>query len=222
MVVIVSLIGFIVSLFSGGSAVQTEEVESAGTSSVTSSVASAETSSETSSAPSKKNVVHLLPEDVRNENYRKFALDQNTFSSAMASSYIDEKLTHGTTELAFDGDAETSWQDGVKGYGVGEWLLAYNSDGSAVTVSEVTVYNGYQNPKFNTAKKNMYLVNSRVSDFTLTFDDGTSESFTLQDKKDPQTFKFKARETCYIRFTVGGVYKGTKYKDTCVGEIIYK
>ena len=49
-----------------------------------------------------------------------------------------------------------------------------------------------------------------------------TESFTLEDIKDPQTFTFKARKTSYVRFTIGGVYKGTKYKDTCVGEIIYK
>ena len=223
LVLIVSLIGFLVSLFSGNDGIQTVESESAGTSSVASSVSSSVSSSAASDkkTPSKP-VVHLLPEDVRNSSYTRYTLDQNTFTTAMASSFINAKLTHGTTELAFDGDPETSWQDGVKGYGIGEWLLAYNSDGSAVKVSEVTVYNGYQNPKFNTAKKDMYLVNSRVSDFTLTFDDGTSESFTLEDKKDPQTFQFKERETCYVRFTIGGVYKGTKYKDTCVGELIYK
>lgn len=222
-VLIVSLLGFIVSLFSGSGNVQTVVDENTDTSSVVSSISSSAPSEVTSSsAPADKPVVHLLPEDVRNDSYTKYKVDQNTYTTVMASSFIDAKLTHGSTELAFDGDIETSWQDGVKGYGVGEWLLAYNSDGSAVKVSEVTVYNGYQNPKFNTAKKDMYLVNSRVSDFTLTFDDGTSESFTLEDIKEPQTFKFKERETCYIRFTVGGAYKGTKYKDTCITEIIYK
>ena len=218
-VLIVSFLGFIVSLFSGNGAVQTVSEDNPKTSSDVSSVAS---SSSTADKQTDKPSVHLLTEDVKNDSYVKFTLEQNKFTTAMASSYISAKLTHGSTELAFDGDPETSWQDGVKGYGAGEWLLAYNSDGSAVKVSEVTIYNGYQNPKFNTAKKDMYLVNSRVSDFTLTFDDGSTESFTLEDTKEPQTFRFKARETCYVRFTVVDAYKGTKYKDTCVGEIIYK
>ena len=218
-VLFVSLMGFIVSLFAGSGSVETVPEDNPPASSASSSVSS---SAEPTSSSSENKVVHLLPEEVTNDSYEKFRVDDNTFTTVMASSYISAKLTHGSTELAFDGDPQTSWQDGVKGYGEGEWLLAYNSDGSAVKVSEVTVYNGYQNPKFNTAKKDMYLVNSRVSGFTLTFDDGTSESFTLEDIKEPQTFKFKARKTCCIKFTIDGAYKGTKYKDTCIGEIIYK
>ena len=219
LVIAVSLIGFFFFLFAGDGGVEISDTETTDVSSVEPAVSSDSPSEE---EKTEKPTVHLLPEDVSNKSYKKYTLDQNTFTTAMASSFISAKLTHGSTDLAFDGDPETSWQDGVKGYGIGEWLLAYNADGSAVKVSEVTVYNGYQNPKFNNAKKDMYLVNSRVSDFTLTFDDGTSESFTLEDIKDPQTFTFKARKTCYVRFTIGGVYKGTKYKDTCVGEIIYK
>ena len=222
-VLVVAFGGLLSSFFYSDDITAPSSQNQAEVSSEASSAASSAASSEVSSAsPAKKPVVHLLPEDVRNEKYVKYTVENNTFTTVMASSFISAKRTHGTTELAFDGNTETSWQDGVKGYGIGEWLLAYNSDGSAVKVSSVTVYNGYQNPKFNTAKKDMYLVNSRVSDFTLEFDDGSTESFTLQDLKEPQTFDFRERKTCYVRFTVGGVYKGTKYKDTCMGEIIYK
>lgn len=214
-VLLVAFTGLLSSFFYREDISAPSEQDIAGGSSAVSSDASSVTSDE-------KAVVHLLPEDVKNEKYVKYSLENNKFSTAMASSYISEKLTHGSTDRAFDGDPETSWQDGVKGYGKGEWLLAYNSDGSAVKVSSVTVYNGYLNPQFNTEKKDMYLVNSRVSDFTLEFDDGSTESFTLLDEKEAQTFHFKERKTCYVRFTVGDVYKGTKYKDTCIGEIIYK
>ena len=65
-VLIVSLLGFIVSLFSGSGNVQTVVDENTDTSSVVSSGSSSAPSEVTSSsAPADKPVVHLLPEDVR-------------------------------------------------------------------------------------------------------------------------------------------------------------
>lgn len=213
-VLLVACIGLFTSFFPKG--------ESSGTSASVTHQTSSETPATSSETSSEKTEVHMLPEDVRSDSYETFAAENHIFKAVMASSYINPKVTRGSTDLAFDGNPETCWQDGVKGYGVGEWLLSYNPDGSAVKVSEVTVYNGYQSQKFNKNNKDMFLVNSRVSEFTVEFDDGSSESFTLKDQKDSQTFTFSERNSCYVRFTVKGVYKGTKYKDTCIGEIIYQ
>lgn len=174
-----------------------------------------------SAVSSEKPVVHKLPDDILNDSYEIISVDNTVFSSVAASSSIDRKVAQGSIERAFDGDPKTCWQDGVDGYGEGECIFAFNKDQSAVKVSSITVYNGYQNTKYNTKSKDMYLNNSRVSDFTLEFDDGTTLSFTLEDEKDPQTFNFKPRETCYVKFIIDGVYKGKKFKDTCIGEIIY-
>lgn len=176
----------------------------------------------TPAVSSEKPVVHKLPNDLLDDSCEIFTTDDNKFGWVAASSSIDEKVTKGSIERAFDGDPDTCWQDGVDGYGEGEFIYAFNKDKSAVTVSSITVYNGYQSTKYNTKTKDMYKNNSRVSDFTLEFDDGTTLSFTLEDEKEPQTFNFKKRETCYVKFIIDGVYKGKKHKDTCIGEIIYK
>lgn len=221
-VLLVSVIGLFVSFFPSGDSSPAAVETTSSASQQAAEDASSAAPAVSSSAPKEKREVHLLPEDVRNAKYEKFTVENQTFTTVMASSYISEKRAKGSTERAFDGSPDTCWQDGVTGYGKGEWLLAYNSDGSAVKVSEVTVYNGYQNEQYNTNKKDMYLRNSRVSEFTLEFDDGSTESFRLKDEKGPQTFTFNERETCFIRFTLRDVYKGTKYKDTCLSEIIYK
>lgn len=210
-VLLTSVTGLIIASFSGDAPTEQQPRNVASDTAVVSS----DTSSQAMT-------VHRLPDDTENESLRKYPTDGNKFDTAMASSYISEKTAKGTTDLAFDSDPNTSWQDGIKGYGEGEWLLAYNSGGLAEKVSEVTVYNGYQNPEHNTKTKDMYMNNSRVCEFVLEFDDGTTETFTLKDEKGPQTFIFNERETCFVRFTVKSVYKGKKYKDTCVSEIIYK
>ena len=223
-VLTIALTGFIASLFvgSGNSSSYGEEytVESTDSTTQANQDATKKTTKKTAKVESE---IRFLPSEITGNQYERFTLEKNKFGAAMASSYIKSgNLTSGTTGRAFDGNPKTCWQDGVDGYGEGEWLLTYNSDSSAVEVSSVTVYNGYQNEKYNTEKKDMYKYNSRVKAFTLEFDDGSTETFTLKDKKDAQTFKFDKRETCYVRFTVNSVYKGSKYKDTCIGEIIYR
>ncbi len=168
---------------------------------------------------------HDLPADASDSSYREFALNGQTFGKVRASSYADWRGTRGLPYEVFDGNINSSWQDGKSAkndYGIGEWLLVYNSDASARNVSSVTVYNGYQNTSYNTSSRDFYMLNSRVKEFTLEFDDGSTESFTLADTKSPQTFTFDSRETCYIRFTINGVYQGNSYSDTCLSEIIYQ
>ena len=163
-----------------------------------------------------------MPDVVNDKSIKKFKLTKGYFDSAKASSFIDEKGTSGTVDNAFDNDRNTSWQCGEKKYGIGEWVLVYNSDAASKVIRKVTVYNGYQSNKFNTETQNMFRLNTRVKKFTLEFDDGSTETFTLSDSKKAQTFQFDERDTCYIKFTINSVYKGEKYVDTCIGEIIYE
>lgn len=96
--------------------------------------------------------------------------------------------------------------------------MAYNSDSSAVTVSQVTIRNGYYKP----GGSPLYDENSRVSNFELEFDDGSREAFRLEDHDQEQTFTFTPRDTCYVKLIITGVYRGTKYNDTCISEITYR
>ena len=165
---------------------------------------------------------HVLPYEVTSDPSNYFSIRTEYFSRAKALSYISKRGTGGSVSYAMDGDVNTSWQCGENYYGIGEWLIAYNPDCYAENISSVTVYNGFQNTRHNDSNKDYYFLNTRVKGFTLEFDDGTYESFTLKDRKGSQTFTFNTRNTCYVKFIINSVYYGDKYTDTCVAEIIYK
>ena len=166
---------------------------------------------------------HALPPEVQDSQYEEFEAVNGTFDRAKASSYADWEGTKGLTSWAFDADANTTWQDGVKdGGGEGEWLLSYNADGSTRTISSVTVYNGYQDLKYNNDAQNFYQLNSRARDVMLEFDDGSVYVFTIEDSPEAQTFTLEEPvETSYVKFTVESVYEG-KWSDTCISEIVYR
>lgn len=169
--------------------------------------------------------MHPLPYEVTNGNYEQFNIsssNRSNFDRAIASSYIDKKGTHGPTKDAVDGSSNTSWQCGGDRYGTGEWLILFNPNASAVRVDKITVYNGFQSTAYNTSEKDFYYLNSRVEDFRLEFDDGSTEHFSLRDSKGAQNFTFESRDTCYVKFVIESVYAGDKYKDTCVAEVIVK
>ena len=167
--------------------------------------------------------LNKLPTEVQDSQYEEFEATNGTFDRVKASSYADWEGTKGLPYWAFDADANTTWQDGVKdGCGEGEWLLSYNADGSTRTISTVTVYNGYQDLKYNDETKNFYQLNSRPKDVMLEFDNGSVYVFTLEDFPEAQTFTLdEPVETCYVRFTVESVYEG-KWSDTCLSEIVYR
>lgn len=167
--------------------------------------------------------VHQLPPEAQDNRYEEFEATNGTFDRVKASSYADWQGTKGLPSWAFDADANTTWQDGAKdSYGEGEWFLSYNADGSTRTISSVTVYNGYQDLKYNNDAQNFYQLNSRVQDVMLEFDDGSVYVFTLQDSPEAQTFTFdEPIQTCYVKFTVESVYQG-KWSDTCLSEIVYR
>lgn len=167
-------------------------------------------------------VEHNLPHEVYVSNYEEFSVSNGPFNKVKASSYANWRGTVGYPYWLFDGNIYSSWQDGDKNsFGVNEWILSYNSDGTTEFISSVTVYNGYQNTEHNRSGMDFFILNSRVNNFSLEFDDGRVFSFTLSDTKSPQTFDFgETIETCFVKFKINSVYEG-KWSDTCLSEIIY-
>ena len=145
------------------------------------------------------------------------------FDRVKATSYANWRGTVGFPYHAFDGNINTSWQDGHKdSYGIGDVFFSYNSDETDEYISSVTVYNGYQNTAHNTSSKDFYISNSRVRDFSIEFDNGKVLDFTLADTKIPQTFDFGMTvKTCFVKFKIKSVYEG-EWSDTCISEIKYE
>ncbi|MBE6758587.1 MAG: discoidin domain-containing protein [Ruminococcaceae bacterium] len=137
------------------------------------------------------------------------------FTKFTASSfYYKDEANKCKIEYAFDNKPGTCWQDGVDGYGIGEWLEA--SASSNQLVSCITFYNGFQ-------KKNsmdLYNGNSRVKAITVYWEGG-SKSFSLTDTKPPQFLWLdEPVSTRYVRVVIDDVYEGDRYADTCIADIV--
>ena len=141
-------------------------------------------------------------------SYTKPVFNTITASSELAESNI----THHPQNVV-DGDKSTAWVEGSSGDGVGEWIkLESNTE---QTVSGFSIINGYTKSNY------LYYANNRVAKVLVEYSDGTNFTFNLEDKNlDEQGTTFEnIKKTKYIKFTILGVYKGSKYNDTCLSEI---
>lgn len=135
------------------------------------------------------------------------------FANVTASSeLLGDSVSHKPS-FAVDGSKDTSWVEGVSGDGIGEWVMLSSSGNQSV--SGIKIINGYSK------SSDLYGKNNRVASVTLEFSDGSSLSFNLKDgNMDFQTLDFgKTITTSYIKVKITGVYKGSKYQDTCISEI---
>ena len=56
----------------------------------------------------------------------------------------------------------------------------------------------------------------------MTFEDGSSEQFTLLDVKEELTFQLsEAITTKNVRLTIQSVYEGSSWEDTVISEIVF-
>jgi hypothetical protein len=121
----------------------------------------------------------------------------------------------------FDGVRGTAWSEGVAGDGIGEWVeFTLSKD-----VEAVDVQNGF-NMSFiaisGKAIDTYYEKNNRPRTLEFVSSDGqTSRVLQLADTRDLQSFdRFflsRGKWKMYIR----AVYKGTRWQDTCLGELTF-
>jgi formylglycine-generating enzyme len=149
-----------------------------------------------------------------------------------ASSFLGDKTTVYTPEGVIkdmdfsplrlvDGVLESSWVEGAKGDGMGEWVeLELSRD-----VAGMEIQNGFSMSRTAIKGKNIdtfYEKNNRVKELLYESKDGaTRGKIKLEDTNDHlQSFPLALRKGIY-RFTIGSVYKGSKWDDTCLGEIVF-
>ena len=125
--------------------------------------------------------------------------------------------SYGVANL-IDGDPETCWAEGVKGYGRGEWFeFAF---ATPVTVSQIQVLPGYDR---KTDDYDRWFANGRLKSCNLDFSDGSHKECTVKDSRTLQTITFVTPHTVTkVRVTITDVYPASEGKnqaeDTSVSE----
>jgi len=115
----------------------------------------------------------------------------------------------------FDGKKTTAWFEGSPGDGIGEWMKITFSESKKM--KKIGLIAGY--PK--TAK--LFKQNNRIKAATLIFSNGDTQVLNFKDKKEMQYFDIASdSKTSYVKIVVNSVYRGSKYRDTCITEIDIK
>lgn len=133
-------------------------------------------------------------------------------SEVYASSSLAEADVVHSPERIMDGNISTAWVEGAGGQGIGESVVFMLDN--VYTVEGMWVAAGYQK------NDRVYTINSRPEKITVSFSDGTSEEFMLEDVYDFQDIRFsKPIETSSIKITIDSVYKGSECEDTVFSEV---
>ncbi len=157
------------------------------------------------------------PETVYVDIYNSPNADPNAaIVGVSASSYLVEpayNISH-LPENIIDGNIGTGWVEDAAGNGEGEYLTVYFD--SMQTISGFNIYNGYQD------REDLYYKNARPSILRLTFSDGTSEEYRIEDTMGEQTIAFDHKvNTDSVTFTIVSTYSGNKFTDTVISEISF-
>jgi hypothetical protein len=150
-----------------------------------------------------------------------------------ASSALAEKVTLYTPEgvmrnmdflplRLFDGVRESAWVEGVPGDGIGEWV-EFELTRSAIGLSVQNGFNMSFTPVAGREIETYYAKNNRVRAMDIASGDGkVAQRVELEDAGDRMQFFPIALPSGVYRLTVSSVYKGTKWADTCLGEIVFQ
>ncbi len=134
-----------------------------------------------------------------------------TVKDAMASSTVDQEEYDNSVQMVLDGNETTSWQEGVSGDGLGEFL--WFSLGSKKKVRYLTFKLG------NWRDLDRYQKNNRPKQLTIWLGD---EPYTISFPDEKKEFCVVLSQECEIssvQIYIDSVYKGTEWDDTCISEV---
>jgi hypothetical protein len=147
-----------------------------------------------------------------------------TASSCLAAQGENTYSAQNADDLSY----KTAWVEGVKGYGIGEYLL-YTFEGSSPRINTIKVLNGY------IKSKTAWLNNSRVKTLKMYVNDQPYAILNLKDFYGEQVFSvkpignserknlelLKSKLDWTLKFEILDVYKGLKYDDVAITEIYF-
>jgi hypothetical protein len=117
-------------------------------------------------------------------------------------------------DKAFDNRMDTVWAEGKYGPGTGEGISVRLDE--SIDIDAIEIMPGYFDTRY-------WKANNRIKRFSLETDDRKwKETFFCRDSKSPQRFRLSTRISVReIIFTVLEVYKGDKWDDTCLSELVF-
>lgn len=132
--------------------------------------------------------------------------------AANATSTISQKGTDNSPMLLFDGRDDTTWQEGVNGYGINE-SVSFSFD----TTHQIK-YIGFKLGNWKNDK--YYFGNAMPKTMTLTFGNYSGQ-VTFNGVRDIEWVEVNNTVTAdSMRITIDDVYPGTSWEDTCITEIM--
>jgi hypothetical protein len=139
------------------------------------------------------------------------------FAAAAASSALpSDRLGTYHAWSVVEGVPTQPWAEGAEGPGIGQWIqLDFPGE---LELNRLIIHNGYG------YSDEIYRANNRVKRATLLFSNGESVTIDLADTPEPQEIVLARApgpniETFFVRLIIEEVYPGTRYDDTCLGEV---
>ena len=136
----------------------------------------------------------------------------------------------------FDGVPETAWCEGVPGAGIGEYAAFETSKPSfgLVLQNGFNRFLGFPDEYFDSGNfarndqddarglKDYFTLNNRIKKLDIVSVSGKMlYSLNLKDSRETQSFPFVELDPGRYRLVIKDVYKGTKWDDTCLGEVSF-
>ena len=140
-----------------------------------------------------------------------------------SSSLKDQGKYSYKAKNAHDFDLKTIWSEGVKGYGVGEYLL-YKFKKNSPRITSIIIANGC------VQSEALYKANSRVKKMKVYYNDEPIAILNLRDIVGIQTFSIGTlgygwdnpnAKDWSLKFEIMEVYPGSKYDDTVISELYF-
>jgi hypothetical protein len=146
------------------------------------------------------------------------------YASSTLKSANDAYAATNAVDLSFS----TAWVEGVKGHGIGEYLV-YHFTASSPRITDIIIANGY------VKSQKTWSENSRVKKLKLYYNDKPFAILNLKDEKNEQSFQFerpfgnerddegiyKEARDWTLKFEILEVYPGDQYDDTAITEIYF-
>ena len=135
-----------------------------------------------------------------------------TASSVLEPETHRGELRRYDAKLAFDNDDTTAWVPTSNG--VNQWIKADFK--SPVATKSVSIYGGYG------VDARRYDANNRARSIRVSFSDGSSETFSLEDKMKLQRFELRHPVVTYsAKVEILAVYRGERHDEMAISEIAF-